>query len=46
MYKEKMSKLAAVAGRGLAKRGVNEACILWFYQPTVPQGVKDKLRKI
>lgn len=46
MYKERMSKVMATAARGVAKRGVNEACIMWLYQPVIPHSVKEKLSKI
>ena len=46
MYKERMSKVVATAAKGMAKRGVNEACIMWLYQPVIPQSVKEKLSKI
>lgn len=46
MYKERMSKVMATAARGMAKRGVNEACIMWLYQPVISQNVKDKLSKM
>ena len=46
MYKERMSKVVATAAKGMAKRGVNEACIMWLYQPVIPQSVKQKLSKI
>ncbi|SET08382.1 cyclic lactone autoinducer peptide [[Clostridium] polysaccharolyticum] len=45
MSSKKFGKVLSAAAKGVAKRGVNEACILYFYQPVISQSMKEKLRK-